>query len=70
MKRDNPLNSDRVFYQGKTMSLFARKCAWCGAKLLNPRYVERAGKKFCSEDHAGRFFEQQRTAVQQDEGCC
>ncbi len=54
------------------MGLFSRKCAWCGAKLPNPTYVERMGKRFCSEDHAQQYLEQERArsdAGDQD-GCC
>jgi len=29
------------------MGLFTKKCAWCGAELGNPSYVERMGKRFC-----------------------
>lgn len=55
------------------MSLFGRKCAWCGVKLGNPTYVERMGKRFCSEDHAGRYLEQmkaQGASEQSGGGCC
>lgn len=53
------------------MSLFAKKCAWCGAKLGNPTYVERMGKRFCSEDHANQYLAQMRAqGANEDSGCC
>ncbi len=53
------------------MGLFTKKCAWCGAKLGNPDYVERMGKRFCSEDHAERYLEYTRASPTTDEsdGC-
>ena len=54
------------------LGLFSRKCAWCGAKLPNPSYVERMGNRFCSEDHAKRYLEQERvrSAGGGPDGCC
>lgn len=55
----------------ESMSLFTRKCAWCGAKLSNPAPVERMGKPFCSEQHAESYLAQTRAADGADEsgGC-
>lgn len=53
------------------MSLFARKCAWCGVKLGNPNFVERMGKRFCSEGHANQYLQQVAAQGARDQdGCC
>ncbi len=60
LARDNPMSRRRHACAGDSTALFTRKCAWCGAKLGNPDYVERMGKRFCSEDHANQYLEQTR----------
>lgn len=54
------------------MGLLTKKCAWCGAKLGNPDYVERMGKRFCSEEHAKSYLEQVRSSAGAggSDGCC
>ena len=49
-KRDGPslFNVEAIACAlGDTMSLFGRKCAWCGEDVGNPSRVERMGKRFC-----------------------
>ncbi len=48
------------------MALFAKKCAWCGMKLENPNYVERMGKRFCSEEHANQYLAQTKPQAAAD----
>gem|GEM_PF-5601002 len=62
----------RSWVRGREMGLFTRKCAWCGARLANPTYVERMGNRFCSEEHAESYLAQQRAAggAGKSEGCC
>lgn len=54
------------------MGLFTKKCAWCGTKLGNPDYVERMGKRFCSEEHAQEYLDQTSAVSETEEsgGCC
>ena len=53
------------------MSLFGRKCAWCGEDVGNPSRVERMGKRFCSEDHARDYLQQTGgRGTSADGGCC
>lgn len=54
------------------MGLFTKKCSWCGAKLSNPNYVERMGKRFCSEEDAEAYLKQERAASEAkgSGGCC
>lgn len=52
------------------MSLFGKKCAWCGVKVGNPASVERMGKWFCSEDHASQYLQQTRAQSAAPENAC
>lgn len=56
---------------GEDMALFARKCAWCGAKLETPTQVERMGRRFCSEGHASQYLQQAAAqGASSQGGCC
>ncbi len=52
------------------MGLFTKKCAWCGAELGNPRYVERMGKRFCSEEHAQSYLDATKARAAEDSDGC
>lgn len=57
------------------LRLFSKraKCAMCGETVGDGSMVERAGQRFCSEQHARSFIHNQRAkahASKNDDGCC
>ena len=61
MQTDNPMRAaPHSPHGGIGLALFRKKCAWCGAILSNPNYVERMSNRFCSEEHAQQYLEQER----------
>jgi hypothetical protein len=51
------------------MGFFTRKCAYCGMKLDNHASLERMGKKFCSDEHAEKYWEYRNNSQDAHSGC-
>ena len=37
------------------VSLFGKKCAYCGKRLEDGQYITRVDKQFCTEEHAKAY---------------
>ncbi len=53
------------------LDFFKKKCPICGMKD-NGKFVEKFGKKFCSEEHAEEFEKnfKDKAGKLEDRGCC
>jgi hypothetical protein len=51
------------------MGFMTKKCSYCGMELNDHNTMERMGQKFCSDEHANKYWEYKKNSRNAHGGC-